>query len=49
MTAVRTLGQAGGHRNVLASNPLVTDFLISLAWALLLSVKRTSALALSGL
>jgi hypothetical protein len=49
VTAGRTLGQAGGHRNLLASYPLVTDLLISLAWALLLSVKRTSAFALSGL
>jgi hypothetical protein len=33
---------------VLARHPLVSDFLIAFAWALPLSVKRTSAIGLCG-
>ena len=41
--------EAGEHRNALARLQLASYFLIAFPWALLLSVKRASAIGLSGL
>jgi hypothetical protein len=41
--------EAGEHRNALARLQLASYFLFAFAWALLLSVKRASAIGLSGL